>query len=180
MSSLKFHTVQSIVTSAALYPVLGENVVPFGLAVILIDVDHAVEYVRDTKSFDLRGIFAFSKLIEVNLDKRYLVLSAFHTIEFFGLVFLLSLFFPVLQYVLAGLLYHMAADILHLIRLRQLFARAYSLLEYVYRSRNPRNLTSVHQLLIRNDLATDAVRDFDYWKRHWQSVRSRLLDDYAN
>jgi len=180
MSSLTFHTVQSIVTSAALYPVMGENVIPFGLAVVLIDLDHAVEYVRDTKSFDLRGLFAFSKLIEINLNKKYLVLSALHTVEFFGLVFMLSLFFPVLKYVLAGLLYHMAADILHLIKLRQLFARAYSLVEYVYRSSNPRNLTSIHQLLIRKDLATEGVRDFEFWKRHWEAVRSRLLDDYAN
>lgn len=180
MSSLKFHTVQSIVTSAALYPVMGENVIPFGLAVIFIDLDHVVEYVRDTKSLDLRGVFAFSKLIEINLNKKYLVLSAFHTVEFFGLVYLLSLLFPVLQYVLAGMLYHMVADFWHLIKLRQLFARAYSLVEYLYRSRNPLNLTSIHQLLIRKDIATEGVRDFEFWKQHWEAVRSRLLDDYAN
>ena len=44
MSSLRFHTVQSVATSAILYPFIGENVVPFGLAVIFIDLDHIFDY----------------------------------------------------------------------------------------------------------------------------------------
>ena len=64
MSSLRFHTVQSVATSAILYPFIGENVVPFGLAVILIDTDHVIEYVRDLKTFKLRGIFFYAKFIE--------------------------------------------------------------------------------------------------------------------
>ena len=43
MSSLGVHTVQSIAVGAVLCPFIGENVVPFGLAAIFIDLDHVVE-----------------------------------------------------------------------------------------------------------------------------------------
>jgi hypothetical protein len=56
VSSLRFHTVQSVATSAILYPFIGENVVPFGLAVIFIDLDHIIEYVRDLKTFKPGGV----------------------------------------------------------------------------------------------------------------------------
>ena len=81
MSSLRVHTIQSVATSAVLYPFIGENVVPFGLAVVFIDADHVIEYVRDTKSLDIRGVFPCCKLIESNLDKNFLVLNLFHTLE---------------------------------------------------------------------------------------------------
>lgn len=57
MSNLKVHTVQSVAASAVLYPVVGENAIPFGLAAVLIDLDHVIEYVRNTKSLDIRGVF---------------------------------------------------------------------------------------------------------------------------
>lgn len=180
MSSLKFHTIQGIATSAALYPVMGENVIPFGLAVIFIDLDHVIEYVRDTKSWDVRGVFAFSKLIELNLNKNYLVLSAFHTIEFFGFILALCAVLPFMKYVLMGLLYHMAADIVHILRLRQPFCRAFLLAEYVYRSRNPDNLISIHELMEKEDLNTSGIHKVHDWMRTWKFLRPARRKDYAN
>lgn len=180
MSSLKFHTIQGIATSAALYPIMGENVIPFGLAVIFIDLDHVIEYVRDTKSWEMRGLFAFSKLIEINLNKNYLVLSAFHTIEFFGLILALCAVLPFMKYVFIGLLYHMAADIVHLLRLRQPFARAYSLMEYMYRSRNPEILVSIHELMKNESLNTSGIHDIQHWMRTWTDLRRKNRKEYAN
>lgn len=167
MSSLKVHTIQSIATSAALYPVMGSNVIPFGLAVIFIDVDHAVEYVRQAGSLDVRGVFAQCKLIEHNLDKNFLVLNAFHTVEFFALVLALGLISPVFYYVFAGMVYHMAFDAIHLIRLKQPFARAFSVVEYYIRSKNGSCITAVKDLFAHPDLDTRGVENADYWFLKW-------------
>jgi hypothetical protein len=180
MSSLKIHTVQSLAASAALYPVIGENVIPFGLACIFIDLDHIIEYVRDTKSLDIRGVFAFSKLIEKNLGKNLLVLSAFHTIEFFFLVFTLGLFYPVFMYVLAGMAFHMAADLVHIARLNQIFARAFSLVEYLIRKKNPQAITSVYQIIRLENLNTAGIAGIEGWIARWLASRSRSVADYSN
>lgn len=167
MSSLRFHTVQSVATSAILYPFIGENVVPFGLAVIFIDLDHVIEYVRDLKTFKLHGIFPYAKFIEKNLDKNYLLLAMFHTIEFLLLTLVLASIFPVFKYVFLGLVYHMCADMLYLKKLRYPFVRAYSLIEYVYRSQNKSNIVSVRDLVNVEGLCTD-IDNYDYWIAEWQ------------
>lgn len=170
MSSLTFHTAQSVITSAALYPILGEHVIPFGVATVLIDLDHVVEYVRDTKCFDIRGLFTYSKLTELNLERNFLVLSAFHTVECFALIAVLAFVYPVLWYLLAGMLYHLAADIVNMIWLGKPFGRAYSLIEYLLRSKKRIYITSMHELLRRQDIITDGVQNFDFWKRRWQGT----------
>jgi len=180
MSSLKVHTIQSLAASAVLYPVIGENVIPFGLACIFIDLDHVVEYVRDTKSFAVTGVFPFSKLIEINLDKNYLVINAFHTLEFFALIFAFGLFYPVFMYVFAGLVFHMAVDLIHIARLNQFFARAFSLVEYIIRKKNPQAITSIDQLLRVKNLNTAGIADIEAWIALWQTSRSRSIQDYAN
>ncbi len=180
MSSLKVHTIQSLAASAALYPVMGENIIPFGLACIFIDLDHVVQYVHDTRSLRIKGVFPFSRLIESNLDKNFLSLSVFHTIEFFALVFTLGLFHPLFMYVLAGLAFHMSADIMHLKRLNNVFVRAFSLLEYFIRKKNPRNITSIYQLIQHKNLNTTGIPDIEGWIETWLASRSRSVPDYAN
>jgi hypothetical protein len=180
MSSLKFHTVQSLAASAVLYPVIGDNVIPFSLGCVFIDLDHVAEYVRDTKSLSLMGVFPYSKLLEINLDKNILVLSAFHTIEFFALIFTLGLFYPVLMYVCAGMAFHMAADLIHIGRLHSFFARAFSLVEYIIRKKNSRALTSIYQVLQLKNLSTAGIPDIECWIEIWHASRSRSVPDYAN
>lgn len=167
MSSLKVHTIQSVVTSTVLYPFLGENVVPFGLAVILVDLDHVIEYVRDTRSFDLRGVFLYSKVIEKNLDKNFLIFSAFHTFEFLALILALTLLYPKLLYVFAGIVYHLIVDIYYLAKLRSPFAKAFSVVEYLYRSRNAKYILSIKELVQQEDLNTAGLHNFHHWPSRW-------------
>ena len=167
MSSLGVHTVQSIAAGAVLYPFIGENVVPFGLAAIFIDLDHVVEYIRQTRSLDVRGVFAFCKLIENNLDKRFLVWNMFHTIEFFGLIACLATLFPVFYYVLAGCLFHMACDMVHLLRNDNLFVRVYSLFEYGYRTKTGRYVLSVKNLVEKHEPDISGISGIRSWLRKW-------------
>jgi hypothetical protein len=168
MSSLTVHAVQGAAATAALYPVIGEHAVTVGLASVFIDLDHVIEYVRDTRCLDVRGLFAYCGLIEVNLDKNYLVFSAFHTIEFFILLLCLTPLFPELKYVIAGMVLHMVTDLYHIsISLRQPFARAFSVLEYLYRGRSGRYMTSVRELARQDNLNVQGVRDISGWLRTW-------------
>jgi len=168
MSSLTDHAVQGAAATAVLYPVIGEHAVTVGLASVFIDLDHVIEYVRDTRSYDVRGLFAYSSLLEVNLDKNFLVLSAFHTIEFFILLLCLTPLFPELKYVIAGMALHMVTDLYHIIvTLRQPFARAFSVMEYLYRSRSDKYLTSVRELVRQDNFNVQGVRNISGWLRKW-------------
>jgi hypothetical protein len=172
MSSLKVHALQGAAATAALYPVIGNHALTVGLASVFIDVDHVVDYVHNTRCYDVRGLFVYSDLIEENLDKNYLVLSAFHTIEFVILLLCLTPFFPELKYVLAGMALHMAADLYHMfISLRQPFARAYSLLEYLYRSRSGKYVTTVRELVRLDNVNVSGISDIHRWLRIWNFVR---------
>jgi hypothetical protein len=169
VASLKAHIIQSAAASAALYPVIGEDVIPFGLAVVLIDVDHVIEYVRDMKSPNLMGVFPYYAFIDENLDKNYLALCVFHTAEFMAFVFALSLKFPVFSYILAGMLFHLMLDVWGLVRRGHPFMRAYSIFEYMLRKRSTTAVTSVRALIDMEDLHTSGVADADHWLRQWRS-----------
>ena len=168
MSRLKTHAIQGAAATAALYPVIGEHAISFGLATVFIDVDHVFEYVRDTKSCDVRGLFTYCNLIEENLDKNFLVLSTFHTIEFFILMLCLSSLYPGLAYVVAGMALHMVTDLYHIsVTLRRPFARAFSLVEYIYKSRTDNYLTSVKELVQQDHLNGNSTRNVQHWLRKW-------------
>jgi hypothetical protein len=168
MSRLKTHAIQGAAATAALYPVIGEHAISFGLATVLIDVDHVFEYVRDTKSFDVRGLFTYCNLVEENLDKNFLVLSAFHTVEFFVLMLCLSALYPGLIYVIAGMALHMVTDLYHIsVTLRRPFARAFSVVEYIYKYRTDQYLTSVKELVQQGNLNVNSTRNVQHWLRKW-------------
>jgi len=167
MSSLGVHTVQSVVAGAALYPFIGENVVPFGLSAIFIDLDHVIEYIRQTRSLDVRGVFACCKLIENNLDKKFLVWNMFHTIDFFCLIACLATFFPVFYYILAGCLFHMTCDMVHLLRNNNIFVRAYSFLEYSYRGRTGRYVLSLRNLVEKHKPDITGISGIRSWLHKW-------------
>jgi hypothetical protein len=168
MSRLKTHAIQGAAATAALYPVIGEHAISVGLATVFIDVDHVFEYVRDTKSLDVRGLFTYCNLIEDNLDKNILVLSAFHTIEFFILMLCLSALYPGVAYVIAGMALHMVTDLYHIsVTLRRPFARAFYLVEYIYKSRSDLYLTSVKELVQQNNLNVSSARNIQHWLQKW-------------
>lgn len=62
------HVAQGAISAAALYPVLGDRALLFGLSVVLIDIDHVLEYLRDTGDWTLRGFFVYHEVLLRNLS----------------------------------------------------------------------------------------------------------------
>lgn len=167
MSSPKIHVIQSLAGSAVLYPIIGANVVPFGLAAVFIDIDHVIEYVADTKSLNLLGFFPYSKVVRQNMDKNYLGLNIFHTFEFYLFVFWLANISPLFYYVLSGLLFHHVADQLFLIRIGKPFVRAFSVIEYFIRRRKGEYATSIRDILKNEKINLAGVDNLEKWLIRW-------------
>jgi hypothetical protein len=109
----------------------------FCVGSVLIDVDHQIFYFIRTGRCDIAGMFRFFR---DEVDSRinsipYLGVCIFHTAEFFLAVATLAFFFPLLKYLLAGLLVHIILDIYDLLSLKVPFIRAYSLIEHLIRRR---------------------------------------------
>ncbi len=173
MPGIKTHIIQAALSSAALYPFAGsENTAVFGLSVVLIDVDHVVEYIRQTGSPKIWGVFPCCQIIENNLHRGFYVLNLFHTIEFLLLLGLLGLLYPVFFYALAGALWHFALDFFMLAKRNFTFMRALSIVEYNIRARKPNIIVRVHDLLHINAV-TIPNNSWDYpaWIKHWQRCK---------
>lgn len=177
MSTMKEHTVQSIVASAVLYPFIGNNAVPFGLSVVFIDIDHVIDYVLQTRSLKVFGVFPYCKILLNAMQKNgFLVLNLFHTVEFFLLIAILGLLHPVFFYILAGMLFHMALDVYHLSRSNIVFFRAFSIIEFFIRSRSNTHITSFEKLLQQEDVDLSGVKNFNSWLSHWKNTNAQLKE----
>ncbi len=174
MSSPKVHVVQSLTASAVLYPAIGGNVIPFGLAVVLIDLDHVIEYVVDTRSPNIFGFFTYSGVIRKNMDKNYLGLNIFHTFEFYLLVLMLANIFPIFYYILSGFLFHHIADQLYLIRIRKPFARAFFIIEYFIRRRKSEYAISIRDILKDDNINLVGIDNLDKWLNKWSIKKTKL------
>ncbi len=168
MSSLAVHVAQSIGSTAVLYPFVGENAVVLGLSVILIDIDHIIQYVDDTKNLSPKGFFIYNNLLTYNLlqkniDKDYLCINVFHTIECYLLLLFFAGSFPVLYYVLFGFLFHHLFDQIYLIEKEIPFIRAFSIPEYFIRKKN--KITSMREVLQVNILEFPGL---DTWIVKWR------------
>jgi len=138
--TLKQHLAATGVAAAFLAPhCSGTDLLVFSVGSVLIDVDHLLFYYVKTGRYDVRGMFRyFREEVDQNLHSiPYLGICIFHTAEFFLLVALLTLPFPPLKFLLAGLLFHILLDIYDLIRLKVPFIRAYSVCEHFVRRRQP-------------------------------------------
>ncbi len=108
----------------------------FAVGSILIDIDHYIFYVMRCRRFDIRGMFRyFNDLQEIQKSIPYAGLCIFHTLDFFVLVGLLAFYHPAFLYLLAGLLFHFAVDLVHLYRCRFIFGRAFFIIEHIIRKR---------------------------------------------
>lgn len=173
MPGIKAHCIQAALTSAAVYPFAdGEKAAVLGLSIVLIDVDHVIEYVRQTGSPKIWGVFPCCNIIENNLHRGFYVLNLFHTIEFLLCLGLLGVFNPVFFYALAGALWHCALDLFMLAKDGLTFVRAFSIIEYCIRSRNPSNILHFRDLL-RIDGVTIPQDSWNYpaWIQHWAQCR---------
>ena len=157
--------VQAAVSGAALYPFLGMNAVPFALSVVLIDLDHIIEYLADTRDWTLRGFFVFYEVLLKNLDKGYLGLSLFHTVEFYAMGFLLAQWFPIFYYIVLGCVFHHLFDMIFLYRLGIPFAKSPSIVHYLVNRK--RHVVSVREILRHEQVNVEGIRDIELWKLRW-------------
>lgn len=159
------HAVQAAVSGAVLYPFLGMNAVPFALSVVLIDLDHVIEYLVDTRDWTLRGFFVFYEVLFKNLDKGYLGLSLFHTIEFYLAGILLAQWFPVFYYIVLGCVFHHLFDLAFLYHHGIPFAKALSVIHYLMNRK--RSVVSIRQVLKHEGVNTEGISDIGIWKARW-------------
>jgi hypothetical protein len=179
LSSPTVHIAQGIGSTAVLYPFIGENAVVFGLSVILIDIDHIIQYAEDTKNLNPKGFFAYfnfidNNLINGNMGKKYLCINLFHTIESYLLLLFLAGSFPVLYYVLSGFLFHHLFDQVYLTKYKLPFVRAFSILEYFIRKKN--RITSIQEMLESKQVNITEPPDLDKWAIKWGVKKMQLQD----
>lgn len=138
--NLKQHLLGSGAIAAAMTPFCGSaDILLFVAGSILIDFDHQIFYYVKTGRHDISGMFRyFRDVIDKNLVSiPYLGICIFHTVEFYLAVAAISLYYPPLRYLFAGIVFHMVLDIYDLIRLKIPFIRAYSFIEHLVRRRQP-------------------------------------------
>lgn len=138
--TLNQHLALTGVASAAILPFcsLGEIAI-FAVGSVLIDVDHYFLYVQRTGRFAVRGMFRwYEDLWKIEKTIPYVGLCLFHTVDFFLLVAILALAWPLLFFLLAGLLFHFIVDLIYLIRKGIPFIRPYFLIEHLIRRRDPK------------------------------------------
>ena len=167
MSNPSVHIAQSLVSVAVLYPVLGENAIVFGASILLIDTDHIIEYVADTKNFHPKGFFVYNDLWHKNLDKNFKKFHLLHTIECYLFLFGLAQIYPVFNYVLGGFLFHYLFDLITLFRVKQPFLRAYSIFGYLMLTRKKGYIISMRELIMHDDVNLENIPNLEYWLRQW-------------
>lgn len=135
MSDVKEHVIQAVSSTIILYPFIGADALTVGASVVLIDVDHAFEYVYSTGRLDLPGIFRLRDLASRHMHE-IIALNLFHTVECYIMLFVLGSYTaPIFFYILAGFIIHHCFDQVYLARLGHPFVRAFSIFEYMIRSR---------------------------------------------
>lgn len=136
----KDHVILGGLAGAALYPVFGAESLLFWGASFAIDIDHYLDYIYHNGFTD----FSFKKMFEYHgvLDRfwyevEFLNIEIFHTLEFMGPLYFLSLA-PGLGFIKAvfwGFLFHIVLDMIYLYWNGIFFLRAYSFAEYYIRKR---------------------------------------------
>ena len=159
------HIVQGALSAAALYPVVGEAAIPFGLAVVLIDLDHVLAYLWDTGDWTFRGFFVYHDVILHNLHTGYLGLSLFHTVEFYLLCLLLASWQPLFYPVLAGCLFHHLFDMVNLVRLGHPFCKSLTITDYLLRRKD--HPVSIRDILAHPAVRLEGIRGIREWAERW-------------
>lgn len=111
-----------------------QQILCFATGSILIDADHYIFYAVKCKKFDIKGMFAYYDMLTREKDKiTYLGVFLFHTVEFFIVVGILSLYMPLMFYLLYGMIFHYVLDTIYLYRIRCVSLRAFSLIQgFIY------------------------------------------------
>ena len=133
----KTHTIQAAVTAgvASQYLTAIEAAVLF-FSIILIDIDHYFDFVIVCRRYSIRDMFKFHRYVWEHKHGIYGI-NGLHTVEVFVALFFLGYINRLFSIVLVGFLMHMALDLISLYYHGILFNRAFSIIEYIIRKRNP-------------------------------------------
>ena len=136
--TLAQHLALTGVAAAALTPVMGVGgIALFAVGSVLIDVDHYLLYIQRRKSFSVVGMFRyFHELQPIQSSIPYVGLCIFHTIDFFILIGVLAIYYPIFFPLLVGLLYHFCLDLYDLKGKCILTIRPFFLMEHLIRRRS--------------------------------------------
>jgi hypothetical protein len=136
--TLKQHLAYTGAAAAALTPFLGgEHIALFAIGAVLIDVDHYLLYIQRRRNFSVTGMFRyFRELQTVQSTIPYVGLCLFHTIDFFILLGVLAISYPLFFPLLTGCLYHFCLDLFDLKRKGVLTIRPFFLMEHLIRRRS--------------------------------------------
>ncbi len=135
----KYHIIFSIIAATILL-LLKINylfIILFFLAAILIDIDHYFFYIIKKKNFNLSKAYRYFRyeLNKARIKKTpQTLLFIFHTIEFFLLLLILSLFLNFFWPIFFGCLFHEAIDLIYEpFKKHKKYIKAPSLLLYIFR-----------------------------------------------
>jgi hypothetical protein len=136
--TLTQHLALTGLAAAALTPVMGTGEIAlFAVGGVLIDVDHYLLYLHRRRSLSIMGMFRyFRELQPIQSSIPYVGLCVFHTIDFFILLGLLSIFYPLVFPLLLGCLFHFCIDLFDLRRKCILTIRPFFLMEHLIRRRS--------------------------------------------
>ncbi len=170
MSSPRSHLIQGAVYTTVLYPFVGVDATIVGISSVMIDIDHVLQYVRDTRSVNPFGFFPYYDLLKKTITPRYLSIDPFHTIEFYVGLFVVGFYFPQVHFVLAGCLLHHLSDVVSQIRQKRLFCRAFSFVELVVRYGRGNYVNSLRTTLSVTDLQDPTFQRHMGWLKKWRMV----------
>ncbi len=139
------HIIAGGAGSLALWPFIGRGAAVFGLASVLIDFDHYLDFLyrNGFKNFSVRKMFAYYEALDRRFEKNgknVLFLSMFHTGEFLILWYCLAAWLGsyFMTLVFWGMIFHLFFDFIYMAKKKCVFARAYFLTEYLIRRKlNP-------------------------------------------
>lgn len=107
----------------------------------LIDIDHYITAVMDTKTLSMREAFKhYEKLTEIdnkNIQKGIYKqgdFHIFHTVEFHLFIFLLGLVFVPFMYILLGMIFHSLLDFIVMVKIDKVYVREFFLMRWLKRT----------------------------------------------
>lgn len=106
------------------------------LASFLIDVDHYLDYAYHKRDISLKNSYFWNKNLPI--DHKAL-LHIFHTIEFFILIAILSIFYKFFVLILLGFLFHSIFDLSEILRAKGR-GREHFLLNYFFQRKSGKYL----------------------------------------
>ncbi|MBE9527885.1 MAG: hypothetical protein IME99_01455 [Proteobacteria bacterium] len=153
------HVILGSAASALLYPVLGApEAITFFAGSVLVDIDHYIDYVYHNRftDFGIKKMFAYHGAIEGLLRRPDMLnVEIFHTLEFMLPLYALSHYFEssLLGALFFGILFHIALDMINLLKRGLFFKRCNSLTEYFIRRK-----AMAERGLVPRTIYTDALK----------------------